>query len=177
MLGSKDGASVCGKPSTAPAMPCISVVFNHWHQTDRVSAGVPLSVPLISTKKKFVIWVPLIGVAKILCPATGGDTASPFPGAGPTFSAEASSSPWQTQQSVSEPEVLAVKLFVHFPDRIWIVPTFHCTFHLRFLDPISVCLVPVTGSVEGLKPRRLCPLRLFHRGVNRSLLRTLPPAP
>ncbi|XP_034562467.1 uncharacterized protein LOC117829052, partial [Notolabrus celidotus] len=47
----------------------------------------------------------------------------------------------------------------------------------RFIDPIDVCLVPVTGSVEGLQPRRLCPLRLSRCGVNHQLLRTLPLAP
>ncbi|XP_076597184.1 uncharacterized protein LOC143326976 [Chaetodon auriga] len=47
----------------------------------------------------------------------------------------------------------------------------------RFLDPIDACLVPVSGSPEGPRPRRLCPLRLSERGVNHRLLRTLPRVP
>lgn len=47
----------------------------------------------------------------------------------------------------------------------------------HFLDPIDVFLLPVTGSFEGLRPRRLCPLWLSLHGVNHQLLRTLPRAP
>lgn len=46
----------------------------------------------------------------------------------------------------------------------------------RFLDQFDACLVAVTGSFEGLQPRRLCPPRLSQRGVDHRLLRTLPRA-
>ena len=42
---------------------------------------------------------------------------------------------------------------------------------------LDACLVPVTGSFEGLRPRRTCPPRLFQRSVNLRLLKTLPWVP
>nr|XP_010786909.1 PREDICTED: uncharacterized protein LOC104960527 [Notothenia coriiceps] len=43
-----------------------------------------------------------------------------------------------------------------------------------FLDPIDACIVPVIGSFVGFQPRRPGPPRLFQRGVNHDLLKTLP---